>query len=173
MNRRLIALGLAGLATLALAGGALAHAQLVSADPPVGGTLATTPYTLTATFDEELTPDGSSLVVENGAGTQIATGTVSTDDAHVMTAELPALAPGQSPGQFTVRWTAVTADDLAIERGTYTFSVGSASASITPAPTQPPGGGASGSSDDVLIAVGLAAILILAVGAFVFVRGRR
>jgi len=37
----------------------------------------------------------------------------------------------------------------------------------------PPAGGATGSSDDVLIAIALAAILIVVVVAFVFVRGRR
>jgi copper transport protein len=169
VTHRLTALCLAGVATLALAAPAQAHASLVGSDPPAGGTLTTTPYTLTATFDEELTPDGSSLAIENGAGTQVAVGTVSAGDAHVMTAELPALAPGQ----YTVRWTAVTADDQAVERGTYSFNVGSAAASGTPAPTQPPAGGPTGSSNDALIAIGLAAVLILVVVAFIFVRGRR
>ena len=169
MKHRPIALGLAGLATLALAGGVLAHAQLVSADPPVGGTLTSTPHTLTATFDEELTADGSSLVIEGPSGVQVTTGTVSADDDKTMTADLPAL----PAGTYTVRWTAVTADDLAVERGSYTFSVASAAASATPAPTQPPTGGATGSSNDVLIAVGLAAIFILVVVAFIFVRSRR
>ena len=168
MTHRFIALCLAGLATLAFAGGALAHAQLVSADPPVGGTLTTTPYLLSATFDDELTADGSSIVVENASSAQVATGTVSAEDAHTMTAQLPAL-PG---GAYTVRWTAVSADDLAVERGTYTFSIGSATASVTPAPTQPPAGGATGSGNDALIAVVLAAALIAGVVAFVFVRGR-
>ena len=149
---------------------ALGHAELVSSDPPAGGTIASTPYTLTATFDEELTPDGSSIVVENGAGTQIAAGTVSADDTRVMTAELPALAPGVDRGQFTVRWTAVTADDLAVERGSYTFSFGTAVPSGVP--TQGPGEPTS-SSNDVLLAIGLAAVLIVAVVAFVFIRSRR
>ncbi len=169
MTHKLIALGLAVLATLALAAPALAHASLVDSDPVAGGTLTSSPHTLTATFDEELTPNGSSIVIEGPAGLVVAMGTVSADDAHVMTAELPPL----PAGAYTVRWTAVTADDLAVERGTYTFSVGSAAASVTPAPTQPPAGGATGSSNDVLIALGLAAILILVVVAFIFVRGRR
>jgi hypothetical protein len=134
----------------------------------VGGTLTTTPYTLTATFDDELTPNGSSIVVENWTGTQIATGTVSGDNAKVMSAELPAL----PPGQYTVRWTAVTADDLAVERGSYTFTVGAETASVTPVPA-PPAGGAAGSANDLVIALVLAAIAIVGVLAFVFVRGRR
>jgi len=169
VTHRLTALALAGLATLALAGAVLGHAELVSADPPAGGTLTTTPYTLTATFDDELTADGSSIVIVDASGAQVATGTVSADDEHTLTAELPVL----PAGAYTVRWIAVSTDDQAVERGTYTFSVGTAAASGTPAPTAPPAGGATGSSDDVLIAIALAAILIVVVVAFVFVRGRR
>lgn len=169
MTHRLVAVSLASLATLALAGPVLAHASLVSADPPSGGTLTSTPFTLTATFDEELTPDGSSIVVESPAGIQVATGTVSADDDKTITARLPAL----PVGTYTVRWTAVTADDQAVERGTYTFSVSSAAASGTPGPSQRPTGDATGTSNDVLIAIGLAATFIIVVVAFIFVRGRR
>lgn len=168
MIHRLAALVLAALATLALAAPALAHASLVSADPPAGGTLTSTPFTLTATFDEELTADGSSLVIEGPSGAQVGTGTVSDDDDKTMTADLPAL----QAGQYTVRWTAVTADDLAVERGTYNFSVGSATATATPMTTPPPPVGTAGSSNDVLIAIGLAAVIIVVV-ALIFVRGRR
>lgn len=144
------------------------HAELVSSDPPAGGTLTTTPYMLTATFDDELTADGSSIVVENAAGEQVATGTVSDTDEFTMTAQLPNL----TPGTYTVRWTAVTADDAAVERGTYTFNVGSSPASPTPAPTPAPSEPGV-SSNDTLIAVGLAAVVILAVVGFIFFRRRR
>lgn len=148
---------------------ALGHAELVSSDPPAGGTLTRVPYTLTATFDDELTADGSSIVIESATGTQVAAGTVSAGDAHVMTADLPAL----PDGEYTVRWTAVSADDAAVERGSYSFNVGAASATGTPAtPTPPPSTGETG-SNDVLLAIGLAAILIAAVIVFVVLRGRR
>ena len=159
----------ATLAIAALPVVVLGHAELVSSDPPASGTITSTNYTLTATFDEELTPDGSSIIVEDGSGATVASGIVSADDDRTMTADLPAL----PSGAYTVRWTAVTADDLAVERGTYTFSVGSTLASATPLTTSPPQPGSAGSSNDVLIAIGLAAILILVVVAFVFVRGRR
>jgi methionine-rich copper-binding protein CopC len=165
----LTALCLAGLATFALAASASAHASLVSADPPAGGTLTSTPFTLTATFDEELSPEASSIVVESPARVQVATGTVSTADDKTMTADLPSL----PAGTYTVRWTAVTADDLAVERGTYTFSVGSLAASATPMTTSPPPVGAAGSGNDLVIALVLAAIAIVGVLAFLFVRGRR
>ena len=161
----IVALGM----LVTLPGIALAHAELVSSDPPAGGTLTTTPYTLTATFDDELTPDGSSIVVENASGTEVATGTVSQTDEFAMTAELPTL----PDGAYTVRWTAVTADDLAVERGTYTFNVGAASSSATPTPTAPPVDGLPGDSKEPIIAIGLAALIIGAIVLFVIIRGRR
>jgi hypothetical protein len=170
MTHRLAALVAGALASLALAGVVLAHAELVSSDPPAGGLLTTTPYTLKATFDEELTPDGSSIVVESATGAQVATGTVSETDEFSMTAELPNLAPGT----YTVRWTAVTADDAAVERGTYTFNVTVGAASGSPLPTPPPNDGEPVTdSKDPLVAVGLAAIAIVLILAFIFFRRRR
>jgi LPXTG-motif cell wall-anchored protein len=86
-----------------------------------------------------------------------------------MTVELPAMADGQ----YKVLWTAVSLDDQAVERGQYTFNVSAAAASATPTPTPAPADGATGSSNDVLIAIGLAAVLIVAVVGYVFIRGRR
>lgn len=157
----------AALAFAALPVIVLGHASLVSSDPPAGGTLTSTPGFLTATFDDELTPDGSSIVVQDAGGAQVATGSVSPGDAHVLIAELPVL----PEGQYTVRWTAVSADDAAVERGSYTFGV---LVSIMPPPTPAPAPvEAAESSNDVLIAVGLAAVLIVGVVAFVVLRGRR
>ncbi len=144
----------------------LGHASLVRSDPPVGGTLTTTPYTLTATFDEELTPNGSSIIVENAAGAQVAAGTVSADDDKTMTAQLPNLAPGT----YTVRWTAVTADDAAVERGSYTFNFGYGTPSSEPIVPGP-----KIESTDALIAIGLAAVFLVIVllATIRTVRGRR
>jgi hypothetical protein len=114
-----------------------------------------------------LTPDGSSIVIENSDGVEVARGTVSPDDAHVQTAELPAL-PG---GEYMVRWTSVSADDAAVERGTYTFNVGAA-ASATASPVPVPIDGPGGAPSD-LIALGLAAVFIGIVVVVVILRGRR
>ncbi len=166
------ALGLAFAALALTAGVALGHAELVTSDPPAGGTLTVTPYTLTATFSEEIADSGSSLIVEGPGGAQIATGSVSADDAMSMTAELPAL----ESGEYTVRWTTLTVDDNAVERGTYTFTVatGASASSATPAATPAPdAGGTSGSGNDVLIAVLVAAVMIGGVVVFLVFRSRR
>ena len=174
MTNRLAASSvLSCLAALALAGTAFGHADLIASDPPSGGTLTTTPFTLTATFTEELDPGLSSLIVESAAGAVVAHGTVSADYPTLMTAELPTL----EPGAYTVRWTSVTPDDQGVERGTFTFNVAASGATptpaATPAPTAPPAGGSSGQGGDVLIAMLFAGFAIGAVLLLVVLRGRR
>jgi methionine-rich copper-binding protein CopC len=158
------------IALAALPGIVLSHATLVSSDPTNGATI-TTPYTLTATFAEDVDPTRSTLTVENSSGTIVASGTVNATDASETTAEMTAQLPALPNGTYTVRWTTVTPDDNGIERGTYTFNVGSGNA--TPAPTAPPATGGTGSGFDVLTAVVLGVILIGAVVALVIIRGRR
>jgi methionine-rich copper-binding protein CopC len=158
------ALAIAALGVLAMT--ALGHAKLVSSDPADGATIKT-PHTLTATFDEELTPNGSSIVVESSAGSPVVSGTVSTADDKVMTAELPQL----QDGQYTVLWTAVTADDNAVERGMYHFSVGTVGSPVpTPAPASTQG---TGSGNDLLLPLALVVVAVAAVAGFFLYRNRR
>jgi len=168
MTHRITALTVVALIAFALPTIALAHAHLEESDPAAGATLTTTPYTLTATFSEEIDPEASSLVVERPDGSAVVEGGVSADDPTMMTAELPLL----EPGEYVVRWTTVTPDDNGVERGTYTFNVAAAAPSATAAPTAPPATG-TGGGNDLLIALVLAAVAIGGVVLFVFLRGRR
>jgi methionine-rich copper-binding protein CopC len=165
------AFSVACIALAVLATGVLAHAKLVSSDPADGGTLTTTPYTLKATFDEELTPDGSSLEVVNAQGSQVALGGLSATDDKLMTVELPQL----PQGPYEARWTAVTADDLAVERGTFKFNVGSVANPPAATPTAAPGAPTSGtgSTSDLFLVFVLVGIVVVAVLAFLFLRNRR
>lgn len=161
----------------------LGHASLVSSDPADGATI-TTPYTLTANFDEELTATGSSIAVQDSTGAQVAAGTVSEADDKSMTAELPQL----PDGEYTVLWTAVTADDNAVERGTYQFNVGTAAASTgaSPGAASPavasPGaspvpsatsGQNTGSGNDLLLPLAIAVVIVAAIAAYFVYRNRR
>jgi copper resistance protein C len=155
----------------------LGHAELESSDPADGATIRT-PYTLTATFDEELTPTGSSIVIQDPSGAQVAAGTVSDTDDKSMTAELPQLATGE----YTVLWTAVTADDNAVERGTYHFNAGDAAASpagsprtssgASPSPTPGPTQN-TGSGNDLLVPLAIAVVIVAAIAAYFVYRSRR
>lgn len=162
-----------------LAASVQSHAQLISADPPVGGTVKT-PHAISATFDDELTPDGSSLVVQNSGGTQVASGTVSATDDTTMTADLPQL----PDGSYTVLWTAISADDKDIERGTYQITVGAAatteapstaataSAGATPAPSATPSQ-PTGSGSDLLLPLTIVVVVVIGIaGYFIYRNGR-
>ena len=181
------ALALAIVLMAVIAATALGHAQLTSADPAQGVTIKT-PYSLSATFDDELTPDGSSIVIVDANGTTVASGTVGSTDDHTMTAELPLL----PDGAYEVKWTAVSADDKAVERGLYQFQVSaaasaapatqapaSAAASAAPAshaPTPAPSvtnGSGTGGGNDLLIALVLAVVIIGGVAGFILYRNRR
>ncbi len=173
------AAAIAAAAGLVLATAVFGHAQLVSADPPVGGTIKT-PYALSATFDDELTPDGSSIVVQDSGGAKVASGTVSATDDKTMTADLRQL----PDGSYTVLWTAVSADDKAIERGTYQITVGTAaatvapsnaapaSASVSPAPSAAPGQ-STGSASDLLLPLAIVVVVVIGIAVYFIYRNRR
>jgi methionine-rich copper-binding protein CopC len=191
MTRSLRALVSACLLTLLLVVPAAAHAELEESDPADGETI-TTPYTLTATFSEDFSPnpDQSFMRVQNGAEDIVASGG-HDDQGATMTVELPAL----PPGEYTVFWQTTTVDDNGVERGTFSFTVGAsptpapsptsqpteapsatstpmAPATLVPTPTQiltpipsgEPGTGSSNGGTDVLLALaaGIAIVGILA-----------
>lgn len=173
MTRRLAAAAaVAATFVTLLASVVLGHAALQASDPASGATIKT-PYTLTATYDDDLTPNGSAIVVQSAGGTQVANGTVSTTDDKTMTVNLPVL----PDGQYTALWTAVTADDNGLTRGTFTFNVsatasGSASPVATPAPSAA-NGGAGDSGTDLLIPIVVVVVLVAGIAAYFVYRNRR
>lgn len=155
---------------LADATAVLGHASLVASDPAAGSTISTgEPHKLTATFDEELTPNGSAIVVQDSTGTQVATGAVSAGDATSMAADMPSL----TEGEYEVLWTAVTADDNAVERGTYTFTVGQVAASIPPNEQKPDPNASTADNNNVLLAVVPVVLIALAIAGYLIYRNRR
>jgi methionine-rich copper-binding protein CopC len=183
----------AALIVLLSAAPVFAHAELEESDPADGATIQT-PYTLTATFSEEIGTDRSWIeVVSVASGAEVARGGISEEDATVMTVDLPAL----EPGEYVANWTAVTPDDNGVTRGQITFTVAVAATASptatrtpgssattaptvapptlrpTPVPTATPGGGQSGSGNDVLLALVIGAIVLLGLGAYLYTRSRR
>jgi len=121
---------LAVVASLALPGVALAHASLVSSDPPAGATIATAGV-MRLVYDEELRSDRSSVIVVGPNG-EVARGGLQPSNDKTMIVDLT----GVPAGSYTANWTAVTADDNGITRGKVAFSIaaasGSASTSLSP-----------------------------------------
>jgi methionine-rich copper-binding protein CopC len=187
-------------ALLLLPASAFAHAELDVPTPADGATVEGTPAEIFGTFTQDIEPDGSSLVLRDASGEEIARGGVDPDDARRMAIDpVPAL----EPGEYEVRWTTISAEDGELDRDTWTFTVEAppspsptiaptatatvepsasavasaspspvASASPSPAPS-PTDGSAAGSTADVIlpIVVGLAIVLIAA-GYLMLRRGR-
>jgi methionine-rich copper-binding protein CopC len=100
---------------------AFAHAQLRSAAPAAGSTLATSPAEVVVNFSETLEPAFSSLAVRDSGGKRVdkADSHVDQGDKTTMRVSLPPLAQGA----YTVEWRAVTADTHRVG-GTFMFRVG-------------------------------------------------
>ncbi len=119
--------GLLGLGMLLLIRGApsaLAHADLVSADPPPGARLDASPAEIRLTFGEPLLP-GSTFVVFGEDFQEIA-GISPTLDPQ-SPEQLSAAVPTLPPGTYTVQWTAFSADGDEVS-GSYSFSIAGPSA---------------------------------------------
>ncbi|HEY2783156.1 MAG TPA: copper resistance CopC family protein [Steroidobacteraceae bacterium] len=110
----LLALALCG---IVVAAPCMAHAKLQSSTPANNAKLAGAPKTLTLKFSEaaqlgvlKLVHDGQEIPVPVDKGAKA---------AQTFTLTLPAL----SPGNYTVQWSAVAADDGHVTKGSFTFSI--------------------------------------------------
>jgi methionine-rich copper-binding protein CopC len=117
---------LAAACLLIAAGPAAAHAALVRADPSPGSTVRAAPQVVRAWFNEELDVKKSMLIVTDRSGKRADRGGGGVDlndlDRKSMLVRVPAI----GPGTYTVRWTAVSADDGFVARGSYRFTVATA-----------------------------------------------
>jgi methionine-rich copper-binding protein CopC len=110
-------------AALLLAGvaPASAHAELRRAAPPAGGSIATAPTEVLASFSEPLEAAFSSIVVRDSVGKRVdkADARIDPVDRTTMRVSLPPL----SQGIYIVVWRAVSADTHRTE-GAFIFRVG-------------------------------------------------
>jgi methionine-rich copper-binding protein CopC len=138
-----IALTAAALVVLLAPATVLAHAELDTSAPADGETVTGSPPTIEATYTETLDPDGSSLVLVDATGADIATGGVATTEPtkEMSITELPELAPGE----YTVKSTTKSADDGDVDRTTWSFTV-VAAPTPTPKPAPTPAGAPSPST---------------------------
>jgi len=102
------------------AGAALAHAQLKTATPAVGGEVTEAPSEVTLNFSEKLEASFSTAVVRDAVGKRVNKADAQLDkaDRTIMRVGLDAL----TPGIYIVEWRALTADTHKTE-GAFIFRV--------------------------------------------------
>ena len=115
LKHNLLAFALCGVVA---AGTCMAHAKLQSSSPANNAHLTEAPKTLTLQFSEaaqlavlKLVRDGKEIPVPLDK---------SAKAGQSFTLTLPAL----SPGNYTVQWSAVAADDGHVTKGSFVFSIG-------------------------------------------------
>jgi methionine-rich copper-binding protein CopC len=114
--------GLAAVAVVALAaGGAEAHAHLVSAAPAVDGVVPAGADQIRISFSEEVIARFSGVTVKDAAGKAVPTdkASVAAADHRIMTVPLKRKL---TPGVYKVDWHAVS-EDTHRREGSYRFTV--------------------------------------------------
>ena len=181
------------LAALILPTAVLAHAELETATPANKSTVTEPVAEISGIYSEAMKPEGSSLVVKDASGTQVAKGGV--DPAN----DLRMVATPASPlgnGTFTVESTTL-AEDGDIEHATWTFTVAIAAtttpsaaasaassaaptsatatpvATVAPAPSPSGDGSTTGSGGDVILPIIVALVALGAGAAYLLTRRNR
>ena len=187
----------AAMAVLLVPGLVLAHAELETPTPADKSTVTEPVAEVAGIYSEAMTPDGSSLVVKDATGTQVAKGSVDPEDDTRMVAT-PTTPLGN--GTYTVESTTL-ADDGDIDHATWTFTVAIAAtpsptalpsaaasavasaapspvaatpvATVAPLPSPSGDGTAAGSSGDVILPIVVALIVLGAGAAYLLTRRNR
>ena len=99
---------------------ALAHAKLVSADPPVNGVAKTPPKNLDLLFSEEISGKLSGAILKGIDGKTIPVTTMTEKNGKGL---MIMMKSPLKPGNYTVEWHVVASDDGHKTTGTYKFMV--------------------------------------------------
>jgi methionine-rich copper-binding protein CopC len=148
-------------ALVAPATGVFAHAELKSSEP-ADGTVATTPAELTLHFSQDLVSAQSWVAIRDSLGgdTQLKV-SFDANDKKLMKATTPQL----QPGNYTIRWQSLSADDDDFATGSYKLIV------LNPDGSKPPGN--SDNTGKVLVVVGLVIVVMIGAFGFWFLRLRK
>ncbi|MFE7672518.1 copper resistance protein CopC [Streptomyces albidoflavus] len=159
----LLAVLLAGLAVLAGAGSAGAHAALTGSDPQQDSVVEQAPKEVSLTFSEQIAVDEDAIRVLDPAGNRVDTEEAprSLGSGAQYAVKLRA---GLPDGTFTVAYQVVSADSHPVV-GAFTFSIGAPSETSAAVPDQAAGGGAVGTLYDIARYLSYAGFTLLVGGA--------
>lgn len=124
--KKIIALLGAMLVLLALSATAMAHAEMKSCTPAINGTVETAPDKVVCTASEAMDPKGSSLAVFDAMGMQVdkKDSAVDLNDPDRVTISVSLDTAMIKDGEYTVKWTTLSAADGDEAKGEFKFTVG-------------------------------------------------
>ncbi|MCC7358495.1 MAG: copper resistance protein CopC [Anaerolineales bacterium] len=135
---RALALGLVGALALTSAGPALAHSGYVRSEPGAGAVIAAPPAQVVIWFEQDMfrRAGENRLEVLGPDGAAVTTGeaVINDDDRRMLSAPLAADLP---PGEYTVNWRTLSAEDGDDAEGSFTFTLDPAAA-VTSTPMAAP-----------------------------------
>src|SRR6266576_5866431 len=124
------ALAAAGLALIASAPTASAHAALLFTSPAAGAAVPGPPKAITLTFDEPVTLAGPPVILTSAAGHRVAVGPARQSRGRAI---VTVTVPGRlADGVYTVTWQVVSADGDPVNSA-FRFAVGPAPAALSTA----------------------------------------
>ena len=136
----LVAAAFALILTFAGASRVSAHAEPVRANPPINGSVATSPSQVEIWFSEETTNAASIKVyAPDGVRVDLGNSTLDLQDPqrkHVTVG----LTPHLDPGAYRVEWSSVSAEDGDAASGGFSFTIGSGTPVASPAAGSPVAG---------------------------------
>jgi methionine-rich copper-binding protein CopC len=197
IRRLATAVTVAAVALVLVPGLVLGHAELETATPADKSVVTEPVAEVSGMYSEAMKPDGSSLVVKDATGTQVAKGSVDPEDDTRMFAT-PTTPLGN--GAYTVESTTL-AEDGDVEHAKWTFTVAVAAspsptavasaaasavasaaatplaatpiATVAPAPSPSGDGTATASGGDVVLPIIVALIVLGAGAAYLLTRRNR
>jgi methionine-rich copper-binding protein CopC len=167
---RTAALLLVALLSVFLAGSAESHANLASSEPVLDARIVQPPSELMLRFTQRLKPEGSWVQLKASDGVNIVQQvTFDQEDRYVMRGMLPQI----TPGEYTVSWQSLSADDDDYADGSFRFTLLNPDGSSPGGQGQATGGRNVGRGDGGGTSVGTLLAVVAAValvgGAVVFV----
>ena len=129
---------LAGAVALASAGLALAHAAYVRSEPGTGAVIATAPTQVVIWFEQDMfrRAGANGIEVLGPDGAAVTAGDAAIDDDDRRQLSVP-LAADLAPGEYTVNWHTLSAEDGDDAEGSFTFTL-DPEAAVTSTPMQAP-----------------------------------
>lgn len=128
-------------------GVASAHAEIASSTPANGATVPQGTTQLALTFTEDVSVDQTTAQVMGPGGSEVSGVNAAVDRAE--RTKMNITTPALQPGQYTIKWAAVTEDDNGHSNGEIAFTVAGSSSTSGGTTSSSGTGSTSGSSSSL------------------------